>query len=238
MKRPYALALPLLAAVCLAAGAPRPATARDAKLAKAKYLDPKVPVDKRVADLLGRMTPEEKIAQLTAYWFPKSGVMTDDQLRPALGNDKLKALLANGLGEISRPSENEDRKKNLNARQEWLLGHVRAGSEQASNAAVGMNDTATGYETEDTAAAGSYDQFGGGSTAGAAPIGMMGVPLSVTAAPAGMPAFDPIPDVSGTDGETLARQLETGAGPGPATTAAASWFGLRFVNYNVTSVNL
>ena len=121
MKRPYALALPLLAAVCLAAGAPRPATARDAKLAKAKYLDPKVPVDKRVADLLGRMTPEEKIAQLTAYWFPKSGVMTDDQLRPALGNDKLKALLANGLGEISRPSENEDRKKNLNARQEAEL---------------------------------------------------------------------------------------------------------------------
>ena len=111
--------------------------------------------------------------------------------------------------------------RNLNARQEWLLGHVRAGSEQASNAAIGMNDTATGYETEDTAAAGNYDQFGGGSTAGAAPIGMMGVPLSVTAAPAGMPAFDPIPDVSGTDGETLARQLETGAGPGPATTAAA-----------------
>ena len=28
--------------------------------------------------------------------------------------------------------------RNLNARQEWLLGHVRAGSEQASNAAVGM----------------------------------------------------------------------------------------------------
>jgi hypothetical protein len=55
---------------------PAPAAARDAKLAKAKYLDPKVPVDKRVADLLGRMTPEEKIAQLTAYWFPKSGVMT------------------------------------------------------------------------------------------------------------------------------------------------------------------
>ena len=26
---------------------------------------------------------------------------------------------------------------NLNARHEWLLGHVRAGAEQASNAAVG-----------------------------------------------------------------------------------------------------
>ena len=60
--------------------------------------------------------------------------------------------------------------RNLNARHEWLLGHVRAGSQQASNASIGMNDTATGYETEDAAAAGNYDQFGGGSTAGAAPL--------------------------------------------------------------------
>src|SRR5262249_13332505 len=43
------------------------------------------------------------------------------QLRPALGNDKARALLAHGLGEISRPSENEDRKKNLGPRQEAEL---------------------------------------------------------------------------------------------------------------------
>jgi beta-glucosidase len=122
MNRPFAL--PLLVAVCLAAGAPRPATARDAALAKAKYLDPKLPTEKRVADLLARMTVEEKVAQLTAYWFPKSGVMVDDQLRPALANDKMKALFANGLGEVSRPSENEDRKKNLNARQEAELANA------------------------------------------------------------------------------------------------------------------
>jgi beta-glucosidase len=115
MKRPYALFL--LVFVSLPAGAPAPALARDASLAKAKYLDPKLPVEKRVADLLARMTVEEKIAQLHGYWFPKSGVLVDDQLRPALGNDKAKALLANGLGEISRPSENEDRKKNLGPRQ-------------------------------------------------------------------------------------------------------------------------
>ncbi|HMF42877.1 MAG TPA: glycoside hydrolase family 3 N-terminal domain-containing protein, partial [Polyangia bacterium] len=89
--------------------------------AKAKYLDAKLPIDKRVADLLARMTLEEKIAQLHGYWFPKSGVMVDDQLRPALGNDKARALLAHGLGEISRPSENEDRKKNLGPRQEAEL---------------------------------------------------------------------------------------------------------------------
>lgn len=111
--------------------------------------------------------------------------------------------------------------RNLNARQDWLLGHVRAGSQQASNAAIGMNDTATGYETEDAAAAGNYDQFGGGSTGGGAPLATGSVPTSASAAPAGLPTFDPIPDVSGTDGETLARQLETGAGPVPAITAAA-----------------
>jgi beta-glucosidase len=119
MKKPKAPLL--LAAVCLLAGAARPAGARDASLAKAKYLDPKVPVDKRVADLLARMTLEEKIAQLHGYWFPKSGVLVDDQLKPSLANDKAKSLFVNGLGEISRPSENEDRKKNLGPRQEAEL---------------------------------------------------------------------------------------------------------------------
>jgi beta-glucosidase len=107
----------LILGLVVALAAPGPAGARDASLAKAKYLDPKLPVDKRVADLLARMTLEEKIAQLHGYWFPKSGVLVDDQLRPALANDKAKALLAHGLGEISRPSENEDRKKNLGPRQ-------------------------------------------------------------------------------------------------------------------------
>jgi beta-glucosidase-like glycosyl hydrolase len=119
MKKPQGPLL--LAAVCLMAGAARPAGARDASLAKAKYLDAKLPVDKRVADLLARMTLEEKIAQLHGYWFPKSGVLVDDQLRPSLANDKAKSLFVNGLGEISRPSENEDRKKNLGPRQEAEL---------------------------------------------------------------------------------------------------------------------
>jgi len=119
MKRAHALLL-----LVVVGGAARPVAARDPSLAKAKYLDPKLPVDKRVADLMARMTPEEKVAQLTAYWFPKSGVFVDDQLRPALGNDKAKAVLAHGLGEISRPSENEDRKKNLGPRQEAELANA------------------------------------------------------------------------------------------------------------------
>jgi hypothetical protein len=116
---------------------------------------------------------------------------------------------------------------------------VRAGSQQASNAAIGMNDTATGYESEDAAAAGNYDQFGGVSTAGAAPLATVSGPTSASAVRASMPTFDPIPDISGTDGETLARQLETGAGPGPATTAATRLAALaaRAQAANVSRVN-
>src|SRR3954467_13693463 len=116
MKRPHAPLL-LMLAVAAPGVTPGQASARAGSLGKAKCLDAKLPVEKRVADLLARMTLEEKIAQLHGYWFPKSGVLVDDQLRPALANDKAKALLAHGLGEISRPSENEDRKKNLGPRQ-------------------------------------------------------------------------------------------------------------------------
>jgi hypothetical protein len=108
---------------------------------------------------------------------------------------------------------------NLNARHSWLLQHVRAGAEQATNAATGMNDTATSYETEDQAGAGTYNQFGGTSSGGSA-VGTIAIPASASKAPGAMPSFAPIPDVSGTDGETLAQQLETGAGPLPATAAA------------------
>lgn len=108
---------------------------------------------------------------------------------------------------------------NLNARHSWLLQHVRAGAEQATNAATGMNDTATSYVTEDQAASGTYDQFGGNSSGGTA-VGTIAIPASASKAPGAMPSFAPIPDVSGTDGEALAQQLETGAGPLPATVAA------------------
>ncbi|WP_241473918.1 Fis family transcriptional regulator [Mycolicibacterium neoaurum] len=108
---------------------------------------------------------------------------------------------------------------NLNARRSWLLQHVRAGAEQAGNAATGMRDTATSYVTEDQSAAGTYNQFGGSSHGGSA-VGTVAIPASSSKAPAAMPRFASIPDVSGTEGEMLAQQLESGAGPLPATAAA------------------
>jgi beta-glucosidase len=66
------------------------------------YKDPKQPVEVRVADLLSRMTLEEKVAQLQGLWIKKTTIQ-DDQGRFA--PEKAKAVMPLGLGQISRPSE-------------------------------------------------------------------------------------------------------------------------------------
>ena len=63
-----------------------PAAARDPALAKARFLDARLPVDRRVADLLGRMTLDEKIAQLHGYWRPKQDVLIDAAGKFPAGN--------------------------------------------------------------------------------------------------------------------------------------------------------
>jgi beta-glucosidase len=45
-----------------------------------KYRDPKEPVEVRVADLLERMTLEEKVAQLLSIWDDK-GILLDEEGR-------------------------------------------------------------------------------------------------------------------------------------------------------------
>ena len=77
--------------------------------AHAPYRNPSLPVDERVQDLLGRMTLEEKVAQMVSTWqnwgysIPESQRFVDPQGK--LEVEKAKALLKNGLGEFSRPSE-------------------------------------------------------------------------------------------------------------------------------------
>jgi beta-glucosidase len=73
------------------------------------YRNPKLPVDERVKDLLGRMTLEEKVAQLQSTWqnygqhLPADAYFVDADGK--LDVAKAKAMLKNGLGEFSRPSE-------------------------------------------------------------------------------------------------------------------------------------
>jgi beta-glucosidase len=64
--------------------------------ALAPYRDPALPVEVRVADLLGRMTRAEKMAQLGSFWAFE--VVGADGLDP----DRLTALAGDGIGQITR----------------------------------------------------------------------------------------------------------------------------------------
>jgi beta-glucosidase len=64
--------------------------------ALAPYRDPTLPIEARVADLLGRMTRAEKIAQLGSFWaFEVVG--TD-----GVDADRLTSLAGEGIGQVTR----------------------------------------------------------------------------------------------------------------------------------------
>lgn len=66
------------------------------------YKDPSAPLDARIADLLSRMTLEEKLAQISCIWQRKG------EVEDANGNfDPAKAhrVFPNGIGQVARPSD-------------------------------------------------------------------------------------------------------------------------------------
>jgi beta-glucosidase len=65
---------------------------------KPLYLDPATAIDERVDDLLVRMTPDEKLAQLGSRWVFELAD-PDGQMRPAAAE-----LMRHGLGQVSRVS--------------------------------------------------------------------------------------------------------------------------------------
>ena len=70
--------------------------------ANAPYRNAKLPVDARVADLLSRMTLDEKVAQIITLWDAKAEVQdADSRWNPAKASLKYPA----GLGQIARPSD-------------------------------------------------------------------------------------------------------------------------------------
>jgi beta-glucosidase len=66
------------------------------------YKDPASPVEARVEDLLGRMTLEEKVAQMISIWDAKAEIF-DAKLEfdPA----KMAVKYPNGIGQFARPSD-------------------------------------------------------------------------------------------------------------------------------------
>src|SRR6478752_4353675 len=69
------------------------------------YRDASLPAEQRVADLLARMTLEEKAAQMMCVWQQKAETLVDangafdvEKARRAFGH-------GNGLGQVGRPSD-------------------------------------------------------------------------------------------------------------------------------------
>lgn len=80
------------------------------------YKNPNLSVDERVADLLKRMTLEEKVAQLVCVW-PR-------------GRDLKPEEMKNGLGQVARQQEKKGPREGAafaNATQKWLIENTRLG---------------------------------------------------------------------------------------------------------------
>jgi beta-glucosidase len=86
----------LLAAVVVAA---IPVAAQEPRL----YENPAAPVEERVADLIGRMTLEEKVAQLVCIWTDKNQLLDEDgRFVPEKATEEIPL----GVGCVARPSDN------------------------------------------------------------------------------------------------------------------------------------
>jgi beta-glucosidase len=107
-------------------------------MADAAYWNESLPVEQRVADLLARMTLEEKIAQITTIWTNKSEIQdAEHRFDPA----KASANRPQGIGQIARPSDVsgpasprqvrrrsiEDSVAYVNAVQRWARENTRLG---------------------------------------------------------------------------------------------------------------
>ncbi|HEX8263313.1 MAG TPA: glycoside hydrolase family 3 protein, partial [Allosphingosinicella sp.] len=108
------------------------------------YKDPAQPVDRRVEDLIARMTLEEKAAQLVTVWEHKGKIQTPEG---AFSAEKASQAFPNGLGQIARPSdkrgvtvsnaaagaaaganrEARDTADYVNAAQRWAVERTRLG---------------------------------------------------------------------------------------------------------------
>jgi beta-xylosidase len=91
------------------------------------YRDASLPVPARVADLLGRMTLDEKLAQLYSYWLRD---LLDEHR--SLSNGKMEQLLGLGIGQITRVGGSSlfdpvSSARAANALQRYLVTRTRLG---------------------------------------------------------------------------------------------------------------
>jgi beta-glucosidase len=124
--------LAFVASITLAACAPvlLRSQAQDAPA----YRNPKLPIEQRLADLLSRMTLEEKVAQLEGVWENQQFMKTPESRfvdeKGAFLPERAAVLLADGIGQMSRPSEGRGPREMAeftNTMQKWLKENTRLG---------------------------------------------------------------------------------------------------------------
>src|SRR5215468_11165212 len=97
------------------------------------YRNPNLPVERRVADLLSRMTVEEKVAQITTLWTRKPNQKPHDWSMTDRGDFSPEAaalVMKHGIGQIARQRERKDARQSAiyaNATQKWLKENTRLG---------------------------------------------------------------------------------------------------------------
>jgi beta-glucosidase len=97
------------------------------------YKNPRLPVDQRVADLLSRMTLEEKVAQMVCLWTgrPQTKPQTDfSRDRGDFSPEQAAQVMKYGMGQIGRQRERKDPRQGAifaNAVQKWLIENTRLG---------------------------------------------------------------------------------------------------------------
>lgn len=97
------------------------------------YKNPRLTVERRVADLLGRMTLEEKVAQLVCLWAERPQVKPQTDFSTDLGDfspEKASVSMKNGIGQIARQRERKNPREAAifaNAVQKWLVENTRLG---------------------------------------------------------------------------------------------------------------
>lgn len=97
----------------------------------ADYKKPQLSVEERVADLLGRMTLEEKVAQMLCVWGQKKTIMFDGNGKLAVSN--LGKYLKDGIGQIGRLSDTDgglgpvDMARLANEVQKFFVEETRLG---------------------------------------------------------------------------------------------------------------
>ena len=112
-----------LLTVALFAGA----ASAQARQDRAPYLDPSLPIERRVDDLLSRMTLEEKVGQMLCLWQGKQAI-TDREGR--FDPSRAPKWFRIGVGRIERPGEGHGARAEAeytNAIQRWVKDSTRLG---------------------------------------------------------------------------------------------------------------